>query len=101
MRVMSAVLLVFSIMTASVSAADPIMIGAFLPMTGNVAAYGQMDGKGFNSAKRWNPKRWDGPWGLKVSGYQIRQSRSCQCGIRLIEKENVVALIREMISGNT
>jgi branched-chain amino acid transport system substrate-binding protein len=81
MRVLSAILLVFSITAASVCAAEPIVIGAYLPMTGNVAAYGQMGWEGVLLAKKMEPEVLGRPVELRLA-YQVRQGRGSQCGLQ-------------------
>jgi branched-chain amino acid transport system substrate-binding protein len=82
-------------------AADPIRIGAFLPMTGNVAAYGQMGWSGATFAQKIEPKVLGRPIELKLVDTKSDKVEAANAVSRLIEKEKVVALIGEMISGNT
>jgi branched-chain amino acid transport system substrate-binding protein len=82
-------------------AADTIKIGGFLPMTGAVAAYGQDANNGIQVARGMKPT----VLGKKVE-YILVDTKSDKIEAanaisRLIEKDKVVAIIGEMISGNT
>ncbi len=55
MRHLAAILTIFCVLAAPAWAAEPIFIGAFLPMTGNVAAYGQMGWSGITVARKMEP----------------------------------------------
>ncbi|MGD0624724.1 MAG: ABC transporter substrate-binding protein [Thermodesulfobacteriota bacterium] len=82
-------------------AADTIKIGGFLPMTGAVAAYGQDANSGIQAAMGMKPT----VLGKKVE-YILVDTKSDKIEAanaisRLIEKDKVVAIIGEMISGNT
>jgi branched-chain amino acid transport system substrate-binding protein len=101
MRVLSAILLVFSITAVSVCAAEPIVIGAYLPMTGNVAAYGQMGWEGVLLAKKMEPEVLRRPVELRLADTKSDKVEAANAVSRLIEKDKAVALIGEMISGNT
>ena len=101
MRVLSAILLVFSITAASVCAAEPIVIGAYLPMTGNVAAYGQMGWEGVLLAKKMEPEVLGRPVELRLADTKSDKVEAANAVSRLIEKDKAIAIIGEMISGNT
>jgi branched-chain amino acid transport system substrate-binding protein len=100
-KVVTTLLLVLSIMSATVSAADPVVIGAYLPMTGNVAAYGQMGWEGVSLAKKVEPEVLGRPVDLKLADTKSDKVEAANAVSRLIEKDKVVAIIGEMISGNT
>ncbi len=89
------------LMSAPVYSADPIVIGAYLPMTGGVAAYGQMGWSGIQVAKRMEPDVLGRPVDLKLVDTKSDKVDAANAVSRLIEKEKVVAIIGEMISGNT
>jgi branched-chain amino acid transport system substrate-binding protein len=82
-------------------AAEPVNIGAYLPMTGGVAAYGQMAKDGISTAQQMEPEVLARPVDLKWVDTQSDKVESANAVARLIEKEKVVAIIGEMISGNT
>jgi branched-chain amino acid transport system substrate-binding protein len=81
--------------------ADPVVIGAYLSMTGNVAAYGQMGWDGISIAKKMEPEVLGRPVEVKLADTKSEKVESANAVSRLIEKEKVVAIIGEMISGNT
>ncbi|MCX5872495.1 MAG: ABC transporter substrate-binding protein [Deltaproteobacteria bacterium] len=82
-------------------AAEPINVGALLPMTGSVAAFGQMAWEGINTAKKIEPEALGRPIEIKLADTKSEKVDSANAVSRLIEKEKVVAIIGEMISGNT
>jgi branched-chain amino acid transport system substrate-binding protein len=86
---------------AVVYAAEPIVIGAYLSMTGNVAAYGQMGWDGITIAKKMQPEVLGRPVEVKLVDTKSDKVESANAVSRLIEKEKVIAVIGEMISGNT
>ncbi len=71
-RILSAVLILFSVLAGTVFAAEPIIIGAYLPMTGNVAAYGQMALDGITIAKKMEPEVLGRPHRRETRGHQVR-----------------------------
>lgn len=81
--------------------ADPIPIGAYLPMTGDVAAYGQMGWSGIQAAHSMEPEVLGRPVVLKLVDTKSDKVDAATAVSRLIEREKVVAIIGEMISGNT
>lgn len=89
------------IAAAPAIAADPIVLGAYLSMTGNVAAYGGMGWDGITIAKKMEPEVLGRPVEVKLVDTKSDKVESANAVSRLIEKEKVVAIIGEMISGNT
>lgn len=83
------------------SAAEPILIGAYLPMTGNVAAYGQLAWFGITVAQKMEPNVLGRPVELRLADTKSEKVSAADSVYRLIERDTVVALIGEMISGNT
>jgi len=77
-------------------AADTIKIGGWLPMTGAVAAYGQDANNGIAIAMEMKPT----VLGKKVE-FTVADTKSDNAMSRLIEKNKVIAVIGEMISGDT
>jgi branched-chain amino acid transport system substrate-binding protein len=90
------------LLAASLSfAAEPVKIGAFLPMTGGVAAYGQMGWEGVAIANKMEPQVLGRTVELKLVDTKSDKVEAANAVSRLIEKEGVKAIIGEMISGNT
>jgi branched-chain amino acid transport system substrate-binding protein len=85
----------------NVPAADEIRIGAYLPMTGVVAAFGQMAWEGIQVAHKMEPKVLGKKIELKLVDTKSDKVEAANAVTRLIDKEKVVAIIGEMISGNT
>ena len=100
-RIVMGVLTALLLLSAPLWAVEPINIGAYLPMTGNVAAYGQMGWSGITLAHKIEPTVLDRPVKLKLVDTKSDKVESANAVSRLIEKEKVVAIIGEMISGNT
>lgn len=100
-RTLVVVLSIIAASFAPVLAADPIRIGAYLPMTGNVAAYGEMAWSGITIAHEMVPTVLGRSIELKLVDTKSDKVESANAVSRLIEREKVVAIIGEMISGNT
>ena len=96
------VLLMVSLGAASpAAAAEPIVLGAYLSMTGGVASYGEMGWTGITIAKKMQPEVLGRPVDVKLADTKSDKVESANAVSRLIEKEKVCAIIGEMISGNT
>lgn len=93
--------LILAALASAAWAAEPIPVGAFLPMTGGVAAYGQMGWSGITVARTMEPEVLGRPVDLRLVDTKSEKVDAANAVYRLIEKEKVVALIGEMISGNT
>jgi len=100
-RCLIGILIVLSAFAASAWAGEPIVIGAYLPMTGNVAAYGQMGWSGITVARKMEPAVLDRTVDVKLVDTKSEKVDSANAVARLIEKDKVTAIIGEMISGNT
>jgi branched-chain amino acid transport system substrate-binding protein len=85
----------------SAAAADPVVIGAYMPMTGNVAAFGQMCWGGIEVAKKMEPEVLGRPVEIMLADTKSDKVESANAVSRLIEKDKVVAILGETISGNT
>jgi branched-chain amino acid transport system substrate-binding protein len=83
------------------SAAEIIKIGAWLPMTGAVAAYGQDAWNGLQIAKEMKPTVLNMKVRLVLVDTKSDKIEGANAMSRLIEKEKVIAVIGEMISGDT
>ena len=81
--------------------ADTIKFGGFLPMTGAVAAYGQDAKNGIAIAMEMNPMVLGKKVEFIVADTKSDKIEAANAMSRLIEKDKVIAVIGEMISGNT
>ncbi|MBW1979866.1 MAG: ABC transporter substrate-binding protein [Deltaproteobacteria bacterium] len=102
-RVMT-VLLVMAmvcVLGAPAMSAEPIRIGVYLPMTGAVAAYGQMEWDGIKAAHDMMPKVLGREVKLFLVDTKSDKIEAANAVDRLIKKEKVVGIIGEAISGNT
>jgi len=100
-KVLMALLVLVSAMIPAVHAADPIVVGAYLSMTGGVAAYGQMGWSGISIGKKMQPEVLGRPVDVRLVDTKSDKVESANAVSRLIDKEKVSAIIGEMISGNT
>ncbi len=82
-------------------AADTIKIGGFLPMTGAVAAYGQDANNGIKIAMEMKPTVLGKKVEFVVADTKSDKIEAANAMSRLIEKDKVIAVIGEMISGDT
>ncbi len=95
-------ILIFVLLFAVLSfAADTIKIGGFLPMTGAVAAYGQDANNGIAIAMEMRPTVLGKKVEFVVADTKSDKIEAANAMSRLIEKEKVIAVIGEMISGDT
>ncbi|MDI9370048.1 MAG: ABC transporter substrate-binding protein [Synergistaceae bacterium] len=91
-NVLLAALLVFVVAGAAV-AAEPIKIGVFLPLTGRVAFGGQLELEGVEMAHKEVPEVLGRPVELFVVDNKTDKVESANAVKRLIEHDNVVAVI--------
>jgi len=82
-------------------AADTIKIGGWLPMTGAVAAYGQDANSGIAIAMEMQPTVLGKKVEFTVADTKSDKIEAANAMSRLIEKDKVIAVIGEMISGDT
>jgi branched-chain amino acid transport system substrate-binding protein len=82
-------------------AQDTIKFGGFLPMTGAVAAYGQDAGNGIKIAMEMKPTVLGKKTAFVIADTKSDKIEAANAMSRLIEKDKAVAVIGEMISGNT
>jgi len=101
LRVQSFFAAVLLILVSHVNAAEPVNIGVYLSMTGGVAAYGEMGWSGIQIAKKMSPEVLGRPVNAVLADTKSDKVESANAVSRLIEKDKVVAIIGEMISGNT
>jgi branched-chain amino acid transport system substrate-binding protein len=81
--------------------AEILKIGAWLPMTGAVAAYGQDAWNGLQIAEEMKPTVLNKKVTLVLVDTKSDKIEAATAMSRLIEKEKVIAVIGEMISGDT
>jgi len=89
------------VLAGPASAADGIKIGAFLPMTGAVAAYGDMEWSGIQVAKEMEPEVLGKKVELVLVDTKSDKIEAANAVTLLVEKEKVVGILGEAISGNT
>lgn len=82
-------------------AADTIKIGMYLPVTGAVAAYGSMAYEGIKIANEMEPEVLGKKIELVLVDTKSDKIEAANAMTRLLEKEKVVAVIGEAISGNS
>ncbi len=95
-------LLVISLLSgAPAGAQETTSIGAYLPMTGGVAAYGDMEWSGIQIANSMEPEALGKKIRLSLVDTKSDRIESANAVTLLVEKEKVSAIIGEAISGNT
>ncbi len=82
-------------------ASDTVKIGVFLPMTGGVASYGQMEWAGIKTANEIKPTVLGKKVELILVDEKSDKIEAANAVSRLIKKEKVVAIIGTATSGNT
>jgi branched-chain amino acid transport system substrate-binding protein len=82
-------------------AEDTIKIGVYLPMTGTVASYGDMEWSGLQIAVAMEPEVLGKKVVLVLEDTKSDKIEAANAVTLLIEKEKVPAVIGEAISGNT
>jgi len=80
---------------------DTVKIGVFLPMTGGVASYGQMEWAGIRTANELKPTVLGKKVELVLVDEKSDKIEAANAVSRLIKKEKVVAIIGTATSGNT
>jgi branched-chain amino acid transport system substrate-binding protein len=82
-------------------AQNTIKLGGFLPMTGAVAAYGQDAKNGIEIAMQMKPTVLGKKVEFVIADTKSDKIEAANAMSRLIERDKVVAVIGEMISGDT
>jgi len=82
-------------------AQEPIRIGVYLPMTGGMASFGQMEWAGIQTAHSLKPTLMGRKVELFLVDTKSDKIEAANAVSRLIEKNKVQAIIGEAISGNT
>lgn len=87
--------------TSSVMAEETIKIGAYLPMTGAVAGYGQQEWAGIQLANEMQSTVLGKKIELVLADTKSEKIEAANAMSRLIEKDKVVGVLGEAISGNS
>lgn len=98
---LSVFLMLLGATAGSVAAQETIKIGAYLPMTGGVAAYGDMEWSGLQIAKDMEPEVLGKKVELVLVDTKSDKIEAANAMTLLVEKEKVVGVIGEAISGNS
>lgn len=98
MRRLLAVLLLVSVL---LQAFATIRIGALLPLTGGVSAFGDLVRKGIELAKEKKPSVLGSPIEVIYMDTRSEKTESANGMARLIDQQRVIAVIGEVISGNS
>lgn len=88
-------------MPRHVLAADAIKIGAYLPMTGAVAAYGEMEWAGIRLAHAMEPTVLGKKIDLALVDTKSDKIEAANAVTLLVEKDKVSGILGEAISGDT
>lgn len=83
------------------AAQDTIKLGTYLPMTGGVAAYGEMEWAGIQIAREMEPDVLGKKIDVVLVDTKSDKIESANAVTLLVEKEKVAGLLGEAISGNT
>ncbi|HTY22436.1 MAG TPA: ABC transporter substrate-binding protein [Desulfomonilaceae bacterium] len=100
-RILLVVSACVAVFASNAWASEPIIIGAYLSMTGNVAAYGGMGWSGICIGKKMRSEVLGRPVDVRLVDTKSDKVESANAVSRLIEREKAVAVLGEMISGNT
>lgn len=96
------ILLSFVLLPAgAASAPEAIKIGAYLPMTGAVAAYGEMEWTGIQIAREMEPEVLGRKIDIVLVDTKSDKIEAANAVTLLIEKEKAAVILGEAISGNT
>jgi branched-chain amino acid transport system substrate-binding protein len=102
MRILKRLLLIAGLLLiAAAPAAAAIKIGLYLPMTGPAAAMGQMVWEGVQVAHQLQPRVLGQPVQLILMDTRSDRIEAANAVSRLIEKDQVAAIIGEVISSDT
>ncbi|MDY0042651.1 MAG: ABC transporter substrate-binding protein, partial [Desulforhabdus sp.] len=101
LALMLAVSFMFIGLCSQATAADTIKIGAYLPMTGAVAAYGEMENNGISIAKEMEPEVLGKKTEVILVDTKSDKIEAANAVTLLVEKEKVFGILGEAISGNT
>ncbi len=80
---------------------ESIKIGVILPMTGNVSGFGQQTWLGIQMAQKEKPKVLGQKVELLLCDEKSDKTESANCAQRLIQKDQVIAVLGSVPSSNT
>ncbi|MBP8645483.1 MAG: ABC transporter substrate-binding protein [Syntrophobacteraceae bacterium] len=80
---------------------EPLKIGVYLPMTGSVAAYGDMEWAGIQIARSMEPEALGKKVELLLVDTKSDKIEAANAVTMLVERDKVVGILGEAISGNT
>jgi branched-chain amino acid transport system substrate-binding protein len=80
---------------------ETIKLGAYLPMTGSVAAYGEMEWSGIQIARDMEPEVLGKKIDVVLVDTKSDKIEAANAVTLLVEKEKVVGILGEAISGDT
>ncbi|MHC1743521.1 MAG: ABC transporter substrate-binding protein [Syntrophobacteraceae bacterium] len=98
---MALIAMVGLVFVGSAQAQDVIKVGAYLPMTGAVAAYGESEWAGIQIARDMEPEVLGKKIELKLADTKSDKIEAANAMTLLVEKEKVVGVLGEAISGNS
>lgn len=101
LTLLAVISILFSFSSVPVLAEDVIKLGAYLPMTGSVAAYGDMEWSGIQIAKEMEPEVLGKKVEVMLVDTKSDKIEAANAMTLLVEKEKVVGVLGEAISGNT
>lgn len=101
LALMLVICFIFIGLSGQAMAADTIKIGAYLPMTGAVAAYGEMENAGITIAKEMEPEVLGKQVEVILVDTKSDKIEAANAVTLLVEKEKAVGILGEAISGNT
>jgi branched-chain amino acid transport system substrate-binding protein len=84
--------------TARAAAPEPILVGVLMPMTGAVAAYGQMTNTGIQIAHKMRPEVLGRPVKLILVDTKSDAVEAANGASRLVKRDRVVALLGPVTS---
>jgi branched-chain amino acid transport system substrate-binding protein len=88
-------------MVGPATAEETIKIGAYLPMTGSVAGYGQQEWAGIQIANEMQPTVLGKKIELVLTDTKSDKIEAANAVSRLVEKDKAVGILGEAISGNS
>ena len=90
-----------ALVSVTASATEPIVLGAYLSMTGNGASCGEMGWIGISVARKMQPEVLGRPVDVKLADTKSDKFESAEAVLRLIEKDKVCAIIGGTDSSDT
>jgi branched-chain amino acid transport system substrate-binding protein len=95
MRFFSSLVSISLALVSPVLGQEPVSIGVYLPLTGNLGYSGQSIWEGIRVAHKMCPQVVNRPVAIKVADTKSDRSEAVNAVLRLTEKEQVAALIGE------